>query len=82
MEAKNIAGLNGAVLVGDLSRPGTFKSLEKYWIPLCDEVTGETLPPMMFMGNKVDLIESQETLKKERNINPKNYLGGNNSDSL
>lgn len=56
-QSRHIAGLNGAIMVADLSRPETIQKLEDYWIPLLKETTAETMPPILFVGNKLDLID-------------------------
>ena len=56
-QSRHIAGLNGAIIVSDLSRPETIKKLEEYWIPLLKETTAEIMPPILFVGNKLDLVE-------------------------
>jgi small GTP-binding protein len=56
-QSRHIAGLNGAILVADLSRPETIKKLEEYWIPLLSETTSGVLPPILFVGNKSDLVD-------------------------
>ncbi len=59
-QSRHIAGLNGAIVVADLSRPETVKKLEEYWIPLLSETTAEVMPPILFVGNKLDLVEKSE----------------------
>ncbi|MCK4756926.1 MAG: GTP-binding protein [Thermoplasmata archaeon] len=59
-QSRHIAGLNGAILITDLTKPETQKSLEEYWIPLLKEVTGGVLPTILFAGNKNDLISGEE----------------------
>lgn len=56
-QSRHIAGLNGAIVVADLSRPETVKKLEEYWIPLLSETTAEVMPPILFVGNKMDLVD-------------------------
>ncbi|MDO9537713.1 MAG: Rab family GTPase [Thermoplasmata archaeon] len=56
-QSRHIAGLNGAIIVADLSRPETIKKLEEYWIPLLSETTAEIMPPILFVGNKLDLVD-------------------------
>ena len=58
-QSRHIAGLNGAIVVADLSRPETVKKLEEYWIPLLYETTGEVMPPILFVGNKLDLVNKE-----------------------
>jgi small GTP-binding protein len=62
-QSRHIAGLNGAILVADLSRPETIKKLEEYWIPLLTKTTAEVLPPILFVGNKRDI--SNETVASQ-----------------
>ncbi len=59
-QSRHIAGLNGAILVADLSRPETLKKLEEYWIPLLRDTTAGIMPPVLYVGNKLDLIEKPE----------------------
>jgi small GTP-binding protein len=59
-QSRHIAGLNGAIVVADLSRPETVRKLEEYWIPLLSETTAEMMPPILFVGNKLDLVDKEE----------------------
>ena len=58
-QSRHIAGVNGAILVVDLTKPETLKGLEEYWIPLLKDVSGGVLPAILFAGNKNDLIENK-----------------------
>ncbi len=62
-QSRHMAGLNGAILVADLTRQETIDSLENYWIPLLREVMGDIMPPLLFLGNKLDLVEDKAILK-------------------
>jgi len=62
-QSRHIAGLNGAIVVADLSRPETVRKLEEYWIPLLFETTGEVMPPILFVGNKSDLVDKNAAEK-------------------
>ena len=62
-QSRHIAGLNGAIIVADLSRPETIKKLEEYWIPLLVETTSGVLPPILFAGNKLDLVDAEAATK-------------------
>lgn len=66
--ARHICGADCALLVSDLSRLETFDSLLDYWIPLLYDVTSGTLPPLMFAGNKVDLLTNAEVPTEEEFI--------------
>ncbi len=57
-QSRHIAGLNGAIVVADLSRPETVRKLEEYWIPLLSETTAGMMPPILFVGNKLDLVDA------------------------
>ena len=57
-QALSFGGIEGALLVSDLTRMNTLKSLKEYWIPSLISVTG-TLP-MIFLGNKSDLEKEAE----------------------
>ncbi|MFO7618385.1 MAG: Rab family GTPase [Thermoplasmata archaeon] len=62
-QSRHIAGLNGAIVVADLSRPETIKKLEEYWIPLLSATTADVMPPILFVGNKLDLVEKADADK-------------------
>ncbi len=62
-QSRHIAGLNGAIIVADLSRPETIKKLEEYWIPLLEETTAGVMPPILFVGNKLDLVDDEASSK-------------------
>ena len=62
-QSRHIAGLNGAIIVADLSRPETIKKLEEYWIPLLEETTAGTMPPILFVGNKLDIVDEEVAAK-------------------
>jgi small GTP-binding protein len=51
--SRTFAGVHGAVLVCDLTRRETLKSLERYWIPLLFDVVEYV--PLVFACNKNDL---------------------------
>ncbi|GAF93609.1 unnamed protein product [marine sediment metagenome] len=61
-QSRHIAGVNGAILVMDLTKKDTLKSIEEYWIPLLSEVTGDIIPPLLFIGNKIDLIDDKNSI--------------------
>ena len=53
MRMQGLSGSHGIILVGDLSRPETVRSIEEFWLPEIWETLG-TLP-VIFVGNKCDL---------------------------
>ncbi len=58
-QSRHIAGLNGAIVVADLCRPETIKKLENYWLPLLSKTTGGVLPPILYVGNKLDIANEK-----------------------
>ena len=57
-QALSFGGIEGALLISDLTRANTLTSLKEYWIPSLISVTG-TLP-MIFLGNKSDQADRAE----------------------
>ncbi|MHA2238720.1 MAG: Rab family GTPase [Candidatus Hodarchaeales archaeon] len=53
LHARTFAGINGAILVADLTREETLDNLERYWIPLLLKVADNV--PLVFACNKSDL---------------------------
>jgi len=57
-QSLSFRGMNGALLVADLTRKETLESLKGYWIPLVLKIAGPI--PMVFLGNKADLTDEQQ----------------------
>jgi small GTP-binding protein len=53
VQSRAFVGMDGALLVADLTRPDTLESLESYWIPTLKRVV--PVAPLVFLGNKSDL---------------------------
>ncbi len=53
LHARSFVGVNGAILVSDLTRRDTLDSLERYWIPSLFKVVESV--PLVFACNKSDL---------------------------
>lgn len=49
----SLSGAQGVILVADLSRPETVKSLESFWMPEIEAAVGKV--PTVILGNKSDL---------------------------
>lgn len=62
-QALSFGGIEGALLVSDITRKNTLDSLKDYWIPSLVSVTGAL--PMIFLGNKNDLRDQAEFGEKE-----------------
>ncbi len=56
-------GARGVLLVCDLSRPETHRSLEEYWVPRFRAVAGSI--PIVVVGNKVDLVPERAKAAEE-----------------
>ncbi len=52
-----LKGAKGALMVYDLTREDTRRSLEEYWVPMLWRLVGKI--PVVFAGNKVDLVEDK-----------------------
>ena len=62
-QSLSFKGVNGALLVADLTRKDTLDSLLEYWIPLVVKAVGPV--PLIFLGNKADLKDEAEFGLKE-----------------
>lgn len=58
LHARSFVGVNGAVLVADMTRRDTLESLERYWIPSLHKVVDRI--PLVFVCNKSDLKAQSE----------------------
>jgi small GTP-binding protein len=63
LQARTFAGINGAILVADLTREETLDNLERYWIPLLLKVVDNV--PLVFACNKSDLEGDYEFEPKD-----------------
>jgi small GTP-binding protein len=58
LHARTFAGVHGAILVSDLTRKETLRSLEQYWLPLLYKVVDKV--PLVLVGNKSDKADDIE----------------------
>jgi len=56
-QARQIVGAQGVIIIGDITRPETLESFEKYWIPMILRTVGTVKLPLLFMGNKSDIAD-------------------------
>ncbi|MFH0815546.1 MAG: Rab family GTPase [Methanobacteriota archaeon] len=63
IQSSSYRGAEGAIMVCDLTRAETLRSLEEYWMPELAKVVGDV--PLVFVGNKVDLIEQRQVEEDE-----------------
>jgi len=50
----SMTGAHGIIIVGDLSRPETIKSMEEFWMEEAKKSVGKI--PTIYVGNKSDLV--------------------------
>lgn len=58
---KYISGANGAFIVMDLSRIDTIDNVQSFWLPEIKKKLGNI--PVVFLGNKMDLVMGDTTAK-------------------
>jgi small GTP-binding protein len=82
VHARNFVGVDGAIVVADLTRHDTLDSLERYWIPALFSVVDKV--PLVFTCNKSDLkgqykfgLEETENISSGYNDSFKDALPGN-----
>jgi small GTP-binding protein len=63
IQSSSYRGAEGAIMVCDLTRAETLRSLEEYWMPELGKVVGDV--PLVFVGNKVDLLEQRQVSEDE-----------------
>ncbi|UCF07226.1 MAG: GTP-binding protein [Thermoplasmata archaeon] len=73
VQAKTFVGVNGAILVADMTRKETLRSLERHWIPFLFKVVDKV--PLVFVCNKSDLTGEFEFQPEELADVAKRYNG-------
>jgi len=63
LHKSSLPGTAGVLLVADVTRKVTLKSLETYWIPAVQNMVGNV--PFIILANKCDLIETAEFKERE-----------------
>jgi len=63
IQSSSYRGAEGAMIVCDLTRKETLDSMTEYWIPELQKVAADI--PMVFVGNKCDLIDERQISKDE-----------------
>ncbi|MBA3045103.1 MAG: GTP-binding protein [Euryarchaeota archaeon] len=71
VQASSYRGAEGAMIVCDLTRKETLQSTVDYWIPELRKVVGEI--PMIFVGNKCDLIDARQISEAELESTAKSF---------
>ncbi len=62
IQKASFAGADGALMVCDVTRRETLKSLDTYWLPMLREVAGAV--PIIILANKADLPNREITPKE------------------
>jgi small GTP-binding protein len=63
VQSRAFIGMDGALLVSDITRKDTLESLGEYWIPTLQKVVPTA--PLLFLGNKMDLTAEAEFSEDE-----------------
>jgi len=63
IQESSFQGAKGALLVYDVARPETLRSVQEYWIPHLIEITKPI--PLVLVGNKVDLCRERATARDQ-----------------
>ncbi len=63
VQSRAFIGMDGALLVSDITRKDTLESLGEYWIPTLQKVVPTA--PLLFLGNKMDLTAESEFSEKD-----------------
>jgi small GTP-binding protein len=58
VQSRAFIGMDGAILVADITRKDTLESLTEYWIPTLRKVV--PVAPLVFLGNKIDLASEAQ----------------------
>jgi GTPase SAR1 family protein len=67
VQSRALVGMDGALIVSDITRKETLANLSKYWLPTIEKVVVD--PQLVFLVNKSDLKdESQFSLDDMRDI--------------
>jgi small GTP-binding protein len=61
IQGGSFQGAKGALLVYDVTRPETLRSVQEYWIPHLIEITKPI--PIVLVGNKIDLCKDRATAR-------------------
>lgn len=78
-QSLSFKGVNGALLVADMTRKETLDSLLGYWIPLIIKAVGPV--PLIFIGNKADLKdEAQFGLEEIKSVAKKSESFGSTNE--
>ncbi len=71
LHRSSLPGTSGCILVADITRKDTLKSIDNYWIPNVYNMVGPV--PFVILGNKADLKEKAEFNEEELSIFAKRY---------
>jgi small GTP-binding protein len=63
VQSRALVGIDGAIMVADITRKDTLDSIESYWIPTLIRVVGDA--PLLFLANKMDLTDNAQITSEE-----------------
>ncbi|UCG69526.1 MAG: GTP-binding protein [Thermoplasmata archaeon] len=73
LHSRTFVGVEGAILVADITRKETIENLERYWIPLLFKIVENV--PLVFACNKSDLKDEYEFGFEEMEKLAEKYIG-------
>jgi small GTP-binding protein len=71
LHKSSLPGTSGCILVADITRKDTLKSIDDYWIPNVYNMVGPV--PFVVLANKIDLIDKAEFNEEELGLFSKRY---------
>jgi small GTP-binding protein len=63
VQSRALVGIDGAIMVADITRKDTLDSIESYWIPTLIRVVGDA--PLLFLANKMDLMKNAQFAEED-----------------
>jgi small GTP-binding protein len=73
LHSRTFVGVEGAILVSDITRKETLENLERYWIPFLFKIVENV--PLVFACNKSDLIDNYEFDFEDMEVVAERYNG-------
>jgi small GTP-binding protein len=71
LHKSSLPGTAGCILVADITRKETLKSIDEYWIPNVYNMVGQV--PFVILANKMDLVDKAEFNEEELSLFSKRY---------
>ncbi|RYY89212.1 hypothetical protein EON63_01160 [archaeon] len=65
---KRIGLADSIIALYDVTRPETLDNVSQTWLPLIMEISGKEKKPVLVLGTKIDLVNSDEDIEKLQSI--------------